>query len=183
MQIDKFAVLISGRGSNLSAICESGLAPQIACVISNNHEAPGLNIAKQFNIPAHVVDHKEFTTREEFELKILEIINTYTIKLIVLAGFMRILSPQFIAKFTNRIINIHPSILPAFIGTHAQSDAFNAKVKISGATVHFVTDKLDYGPIIAQGIVPTTATDTEVSLSNRILSLEHTLYPFVIKKS
>lgn len=182
MKIVKFVVLISGRGSNLHAICKAGLASQIACVISNNPKASGLEFAKQFNIPTHIVDHKEFKSREDFDNKLTNIIDLYAPKFIVLAGFMRILSSWFINKYTNQIINIHPSILPAFIGNQAQKDAINAKVKISGATVHFVTDKLDLGPIIAQGIVPTDANDDTTILSERILHLEHQLYPFIIKK-
>jgi phosphoribosylglycinamide formyltransferase-1 len=179
---NKFVVLISGRGSNLHAICKAGLSAQIACVISNNPQALGLELAKQFNLTTHIINHKEFSTREKFDYKLASIIDTYNPKLIVLAGFMRILSSWFVSKYANCIINIHPSILPAFTGANAQADAVKARVKISGATVHFVTDKLDHGPIIAQGVAPTMADDTTTGLANRILQLEHIIYPFTIKK-
>lgn len=181
-KINDIVVLISGRGSNLKAICEAGLAKHIACVISNNSEADGLNIAKEYHIPTTVIDHKLYPTRENFDSKLSNIIDNFNPKLIVLAGFMRILTDNFVNHYLGKLINIHPSLLPSFIGKNAQADAFRSGVKLSGATVHFVTHVLDQGPIIAQGIVPVEINDTEETLAQRILALEHTLYPFVIKK-
>lgn len=180
--MNKIVVLISGRGSNLKAICEQGLSHHIQCVISNKENALGLEIAKKYNIPTAIINHKEYKSREEFDYELAKIIDTYSPQLIVLAGFMRILSEWFINKYTNQIINIHPSILPAFIGAHAQRDAVEYKVKLSGATVHIVTNQLDHGPILVQGIVPVLYNDSEESLSQRILKIEHTIYPFAIRK-
>ncbi len=180
--MDKIVVLISGRGSNLKAICDSGLANQIACVISNNKNAAGLNIAQQYNIPSFIIQHQNYNSREEFEKSIAQVIDTYNPQFIVLAGFMRILSPWFVNKYHNQIINIHPSILPAFTGADATGDAIAYKVKLSGATVHIVTNQLDHGPILIQGIVPVLPDDTKSTLSDRILTIEHTIYPFTIRK-
>jgi len=175
-------VLISGRGSNLAAICDAGLTTHIKCVISNRADAKGLEFAKNAGLNVAVIPHTNFSSREEFDQEVAEKIDSYNPELVVLAGFMRILSPWFISHYQNRIINIHPSLLPAFIGADAQSAALNAKVKVSGATVHFVTDNLDHGPIIAQGVVPAYLTDNRESLKNRILTLEHVIYPFAIHK-
>ncbi|MFO0320783.1 MAG: phosphoribosylglycinamide formyltransferase, partial [Neisseriaceae bacterium] len=152
------------------------------CVISNNPEAKGLQIAKQYSITSIVINNRSFANREEFEKALIKVIDEHNPKLIVLAGFMRILSPFFVNKYPQKIINIHPSLLPSFIGVNAQQQAFNTKVKVSGATVHFVTNELDYGPIIAQGAVPILENDDCNNVANKILTLEHKLYPFVIKK-
>ena len=178
----KFIVLISGRGSNLQAICEAGLTPYISCVISNNAKALGLEYAKQLGIHTEIINHQEFNSRQEFEMVLAQTLDTFSCDLIVLAGFMRILSHWFINKYTNKIINIHPSLLPSFTGINAQTQAFNSKVKISGATVHYVTAELDHGPIIAQGIVGIKSLDTIDTVTNKILDLEHVIYPFIIKK-
>ena len=175
-------VLISGRGSNLEALCKAGLAPYIKAVISNNNQATGLEIAAQHAILTHIIDHRKYQSREAFDTAIAACIDAYKPDLIVLAGFMRILGQDFVIHYKNRIINIHPSILPAFIGANAQEDALNTKVKVSGATVHLVSDTVDAGAIIAQGIVPVLAEDTRDALAARILELEHVIYPFVIKK-
>ena len=175
-------VLISGRGSNLAAMCEAGLTSYIKCVISNKASAPGLEFAKSIGLNVTVIPHNKFASRESFDQDIAEIIDHYNPELIVLAGFMRILSPWFINHYHNKIINIHPSLLPSFVGATAQADALSARVKVSGATVHFVTDKLDHGPIIAQGVVPVNAADDIESIKKRILSLEHVIYPFIIHK-
>ena len=177
-----FVVLISGKGSNLEAICKAGLYNKISCVISNVANALGLDIAKKYAIPIHIINHKDYTAREAFDEQLIKVINGYNPDLIVLAGFMRILSPLFIKQYPQKIINIHPSILPSFIGINAALQAFNAKVKLSGATVHFVTDELDHGPIIAQGIVPINAQDVCQDVENKILNIEHLIYPFVINK-
>jgi phosphoribosylglycinamide formyltransferase 1 len=175
-------VLISGRGSNLQAICAAQLKNQIKCVISNKADAKGLEFAKANGIPIQVIEHTKFTTRAEFDQTLAACVDEYKPQLIVLAGFMRILTPWFVNKYPQQIINIHPSILPAFIGAHAQAAAVAAKVKISGATVHFVTEQLDHGPIIVQGVVPVQYTDNTDDLSHRILDLEHIIYPFAIRK-
>lgn len=175
-------VLISGRGSNLAAMCKAGLTSQIKCVISNKVDAKGLDIAHEFNIPSVVIDHNEFETREEFDRHLALEIDKYNPKYIILAGFMRILSSWFVKHYTMQLVNIHPSILPAFIGSKAIADAFNAQVKISGATIHFVTDQLDHGPIIAQGVISATKCNTIEELANKIHRLEHVLYPFIIHK-
>ncbi|MBP9741853.1 MAG: phosphoribosylglycinamide formyltransferase [Burkholderiales bacterium] len=180
--MNDIVILVSGRGSNLRAICEAGLAKNIICVISNTADAGGLTIAKEYQIATMVVDHKLYTTRENFDLKLSTIIDSFNPKLIVLAGFMRILTDNFVSRYLGKLINIHPSLLPSFTGRNAQSDAFRAGVKLSGATVHFVTAVLDDGPIIAQGVVPVEINDTEETLAQRILALEHIIYPFIIKK-
>lgn len=177
-----FVVLISNRGSNLKSICEAGLTPYISCVISNNPDASGLEFAKKNGITTKVIDHKLFSSREKFDEALAETIDLYAPQLIVLAGFMRVLTYQFVDKYKNRIINIHPSLLPAFIGTNAQTQAFNAKIKLTGATIHFVTAQLDHGPIIAQGVVPVLPNDTTKTLADRVLTIEHAMYPFIIHK-
>lgn len=175
-------VLISGRGSNLDAICNAGLTSEIKCVISNNANAPGLEKAANKNIPTCILDHKKFKSREDFDSELFGIINNYTPELIVLAGFMRILTTKFVNHFQNRMINIHPSLLPSFTGFDAQKQALDAKVKVTGATVHFVTPELDHGPIIVQGVTKVCPNDTKEDLSNRVLELEHIIYPFAIQK-
>ncbi len=175
-------VLISGRGSNLKALCEKGLDGHIRCVISNKADAAGLSIAKQFGLTTKVIDHKLFRTREEFDAEVAIEIDKYNPDLIVLAGFMRILSSVFVERYKNRIINIHPSLLPAFVGSNAQSEAIALKVKVSGATVHLVNNQLDCGPILAQGVVPAYQNLTNTDLAQRILDLEHVIYPFIIWK-
>lgn len=178
----KFVVLISGAGSNLNAMCKAGLAPHIAAVISNKPDAFGITIAAQYNIPTHIIEHKNFNSRKEFDQELRKQIEQYTPMFVVLAGFMRILSTEFVGYYPNRLLNIHPSILPAFVGAEAIPEAVQKKVKITGVTVHFVTNDLDSGPIIAQSIVPVRHDDTENTLKTRIHELEHVIYPFVIKK-
>ena len=180
--MDGIVVLISGRGSNLAAICKNGLASQIKCVISNKADALGLNIAKEYNIPTEIIDHKLYKDRTEFDQALANIIDKCNPKLVVLAGFMRILSSYFVKHYLNRLINIHPSLLPAFIGINAQEQAIAEKVKASGVTVHFVTEQLDHGPIIAQGVVKVLSGETPHNLSQRILEIEHIIYPFAISK-
>ena len=182
IKVDGIVVLISGRGSNLAAICKNSLAPQIKCVISNKADALGINIAKEYNIPTEVINHKPYKDRTEFDQALAKTIDKYNPKLIVLAGFMRILSPYFVNHYLNRLVNIHPSLLPAFVGINAQEQAISEKVKVSGVTVHYVTEQLDHGPIIAQGVVKVLSNDTSDSLSQRILEIEHIIYPFAISK-
>jgi phosphoribosylglycinamide formyltransferase 1 len=180
--MNKFIVLISGNGSNLEAICKKGLAPHIAAVISNKHDAKGLEIAKSYNLNTHVIEHKKYSSRIDFDQALITLIDKYQTQFIVLAGFMRILTNGFVSHYKNRLINIHPSILPAFIGADAPTMALSKKVKITGITIHFVTSELDSGPIIAQGIVPIHYNDDIKSLKSRIQELEHIIYPFIIRK-
>jgi len=175
-------VFISGTGSNLDAMCKAGLAPDIALVVSNNPQALGLEVAKSYNIPTAVIPHRQFASRQQFEAQISALLDNIDFKYIVLAGFMRILSADFVNHYAQRIINIHPSILPAFVGEHAQQQAYQAHVKVTGLTVHFVTADLDAGPIIAQAVVDVLAQDDCDTLKQRILRLEHLVYPFIIQK-
>lgn len=176
-------VLISGRGSNLAAMCSnSELIGQIKCVISNKADAPGLEIAKKFGIPYSVIQHTQYKTREEFDKQLAIIIDKYEPQYVILAGFMRILSSWFVSHYAMRLVNIHPSLLPAFIGADAINQAFAAQVKVTGLTVHFVTDQLDHGPIIAQGIVAGMPCGNVEELATRIHVLEHVVYPFAIHK-
>lgn len=176
-------VLISGHGSNLAAICNNAnLLKQVKCVISNVTDAPGLNIGQKFSIPCYTVVHQQYPTREDFDKQLAQIIDQYAPQYVILAGFMRVLTSWFVKHYSMRLINIHPSILPAFIGTNAIEQAFRAQVKISGATVHFVTTELDNGPIIAQGVVATAPGKIAADLASKIHQLEHIIYPFSIHK-
>ncbi|HEX9392388.1 MAG TPA: phosphoribosylglycinamide formyltransferase [Usitatibacteraceae bacterium] len=170
-------ILISGRGSNMEAILDAGLPLQVRAVISNRPEARGLETARNRGIPAIALDHKTHSSREAFDAALAETINRHTPDYIVLAGFMRILTADFIGQYVNRIINIHPSLLPAFTGLHTHRRAIESGVKIHGTTVHFVTPALDHGPIIIQAAVPVVPDDTEDSLTRRVLQQEHRIYP------
>lgn len=178
------AVLISGSGTNLKSIINAhkkGVLPaNISVVISNNHHAYGLVRAKKENIPTYVVSHKDFNTREEHEKKIIGILNKYHIDLVVLAGYMRVITEYFISHYPQKIINIHPAILPSFKGVDAQRQAVEYGVKLSGATVHFVDEKVDHGPIIIQGAVPVLQSDKRDDLAQRILKIEHRILPQAI---
>ncbi|MEW5759253.1 MAG: phosphoribosylglycinamide formyltransferase [Candidatus Thermoplasmatota archaeon] len=177
-------VLISGRGTNLQAIIDSiergYLDAKIAVVISNKSNAYGLERARKHGIPNFFIDHRG-KKRELFEDEIIEVLNKHNVQLIVLAGFMRILTPHFINAYRNRIINIHPALLPSFPGTHAQKDAIDWGVKVSGCTVHFVDENPDGGPIIVQRAVEVMEGDDENSLAERILKEEHKILPLAIK--
>ncbi|MGI6224790.1 MAG: phosphoribosylglycinamide formyltransferase [Peptococcales bacterium] len=181
----RLAVLASGRGSNLQALIDAiqkGEIPaEIAVVISDKLNAIALERARKHNIPAITILRNDFPTREVFEEKILEAIKEYQCDLICLAGFMRILSPYFINNAKVKIINIHPSLLPAFPGLNAQKQALDYGVKFSGCTVHFVDEGMDTGPIILQAVVPVLDDDTEETLADRILKEEHRIYPEAIK--
>ncbi len=176
----RLGILISGRGSNFQAIhqaIERGeLAAEIACVISNVPDAAGLGYAQTYGLPAHALDSKGIK-RADFDTRLIGILHDAKVDLVCLAGYMRLLSPHFIQAFAGRILNIHPSLLPAFPGLDAQSQAFAARVKTTGCTVHFVDEGLDTGPVIAQAQVPVLPADTVESLSARILQQEHLLYP------
>ena len=186
----KLAILISGRGSNMKSILEAVKKQNIpikpTVVISNKSTAKGLKIAKKLGVQTEVVESKEFQgTRTEYDYKIIRILSKYDItpknSLICLAGFMRILSPEFIKKFKNRILNIHPSILPAFPGLGAQRQAIESGASHSGCTVHFVDEGVDTGPIIVQKTVKIKNDDTEETLAKRILAKEHKAYPEAVR--
>ena len=174
-------VLISGRCSNLEAILKARLPLKVAAVISNNPQAKGLAIARAHGIEALALDHKQFAGRETFDAELASRIAAFKPDLIVLAGFMLILGDAFVERFANRIINIHPSLLPAFPGLDTHARALRAGVKIHGCTVHFVTSKLDHGPIIIQAAVPVLAADNSDTLAARVLEQEHRIYPQAIR--
>ena len=177
----KIVILISGRGSNMQALLSAKLPCQIAAVISSRADAQGLNIASQHDIATHVVAHKDHADRASFEAALAETIDSYQPDFIVLAGFMRILTEQFVNRYRGRLINIHPSLLPAYAGMHTHERALQDGVKIHGCTVHFVTPDLDHGPIIIQAAVPVLGNDTPQSLSARVLMEEHLIYPQAIR--
>jgi phosphoribosylglycinamide formyltransferase 1 len=171
----RLAVLLSGRGSNFEAIYRADVA-QIVCVVSNRPDAPGIARARELGLVAHVFDHRKYTTREAHEEDVLRAIAEAEPDFIALAGYMRLLSPAFVAAYPHRILNIHPSLLPAFPGVDAQAQAVRYGVKVSGCTVHFVDENLDAGPIIVQRAVPVLDGDTAESLAARILEQEHVAY-------
>lgn len=181
----RIGVLVSGRGSNLQAIIDAvqaGWLPvEIGVVISDKPEAYALERARRADIPAVVIERGSFESRDAFEQAILAALETYGVELIALAGFMRILSGHFTARYAQRVINIHPALLPAFPGLHAQAQALNYGVKVTGCTVHFVDEGMDTGPIILQAAVPVEDDDTEETLSQRILKQEHRIYPLALQ--
>ena len=178
-------VLASGRGTNLQAIIEAikegKIEGRISIVISDNRDAFALKRAKQNNIETEYINFKSFKNREDYDKEIMECLKEKDIDLVVLAGYMRILSPYFIRTYKNRIINIHPALLPSFPGLHAQRQAVEYGVKISGCTVHFVDEGVDSGPVILQKAVEVKDNDTEESLAERILKEEHQIYPRAIQ--
>jgi phosphoribosylglycinamide formyltransferase-1 len=174
-------ILISGRGSNMEAILRAKLRLEVRAVIANRPDAKGLAIAAEQGVKTIALDHQKFATREAFDDALANVIDGFLPDFIVLAGFMRIFSPSFIARYPRRIVNIHPSLLPSFPGLHTHQRALAAGTKIHGATVHFVTAELDHGPIIAQAAVRVTQDDTEDSLATRVLVAEHQLYPQVLR--
>lgn len=172
-------VLISGRGSNLQAMLEAGIP--VSAVISNRADAAGLRFAALRGIHTAVVEHARYPTREAFDAALAEEIDRHAPRLVALAGFMRVLTPAFVARYAGRLVNIHPSLLPAFPGLDTHARALAAGAKQHGCTVHFVTERLDHGPIIAQASVPVLADDTPDSLAARVLAEEHVLYPRAIR--
>ncbi len=174
-------ILISGRGSNMRSIVEAGLAADIRAVISNRPDAAGLDYARERGIATAVVDHKRYPDRDHFDRALATEIDRHAPDLVVLAGFMRILTPEFVDHYSGRMINIHPSLLPAFTGLHTHRRAIEAGCRVAGVTVHFVTGELDGGPIIAQAAVPVLAGDDENALAARVLKQEHVLYPQVVR--
>lgn len=181
----KIAVFISGRGSNFKALHDSILAGKINCdvalVFSNKEDAPGLKIARDRNLETLFLDAKAYSSREEYEKEIIKELKKRDVDLICLAGYMKIISPSFCREFKNSIMNIHPALLPSFPGLHVQKKAIDWGVRYSGATVHFVTDDVDMGPIILQAVVPVLQDDTEETLSDRILKEEHKIYSEAVK--
>ena len=179
------AVLISGSGSNLQAILDASERGEIPCrvgiVISNKGDAYGLVRAEKHGVPTEVVDHRGFPNREEFDAKLVEIIRGSGAELVCLAGFMRVLTPVFVRAFPNRILNIHPALLPSFPGTHGPGQALSYGVRFSGCTVHFLDEGVDTGPIIVQAVVPVYDEDTVETLAARILVQEHRIYPMAIR--
>lgn len=178
-------ILASGRGSNLQSIIDAILAgklsAEIGVVISDKPDANALKRAADLNLTAVCVDRKQYKTQQEFEQALVTELKLHQVELVILAGFMRILSPYFVHAFANRIMNIHPSLLPAFPGKHAQEQAIQYGAKVSGCTVHFVDEGMDSGPIILQQTVPVMPDDTPATLAERILQQEHVIYPQAIK--
>ena len=185
MKKAKIAVLISANGSNLQALIDACAAPdypaQIVLVISNKTEAYGLVRAKNSGIPAHIIRHTDYISREEFDAAMDKILFEYGVEIVCLAGFMRLLSKDFVAKWHGKMLNIHPSLLPDFKGAQAVRDALSAGAKESGCSVHFVVEEVDAGEIIGQARVPILAGDTEETLHPRIHEQEHILYPKALK--
>ncbi len=173
-------VLISGRGSNLQSILQAHLPCRIAAVISNRADAKGLAIAREHGVPTVVIEHGKYPSRTAFDAALAEKIDGYRPDLVVLAGFMRILTPEFVEHYRGRLINIHPSLLPAYSGLNTHQRVLQDGVKIHGCTVHFVTSDLDHGPIIIQAAVPVLKGDTPEMLAERILREEHRIYPQAI---
>jgi phosphoribosylglycinamide formyltransferase 1 len=181
----RIGVLISGRGSNLASLIEAARAPdypaEIVLVLSNKADAYGLVRAQEAGIPTAVISHKTFRTREEFDSAMTHALKHARVDLVCNAGFMRLHSAAFVREWRGRQLNIHPSLLPAFRGLHPQARALEEGVRIAGATVHFVSEEMDAGPIIAQGAVPVLPGDDGETLSARILAMEHRLYPLALR--
>ena len=183
-------ILISGGGSNMAAIVRTAqqqqwdkrLGARVAAVVSNKADAAGLAFAQAQGIATEVLDHKPFATREAFDAALAERIDRHDPALVVLAGFMRILTPGFVAHYAGRLLNIHPSLLPAFPGLHTHQRAIDMGVKYAGATVHQVTAELDHGPILEQAVVPVLPDDTADTLAARVLTQEHVIYPRAVER-
>lgn len=184
-QTCKIAVLISGGGSNLQSIInhveQNHINASIACVISNKSDAYGLVRAQRANIPTHIIEHNSYTSREEFDAELVKTLAVYNIKLIVLAGFMRVLSPTLIDEYQGNILNIHPSLLPKHPGLHTHARAIEAGDSEHGCSVHFVTAELDGGPLVIQAKVNVEKTDSAETLAARVLEKEHIIYPLAVK--
>jgi phosphoribosylglycinamide formyltransferase-1 len=174
-------ILISGRGSNMQALVAAKLNCNIAAVISNRADAGGLAFAQQHGIPTAVVAHQDYPEREHFDAALADVIDGFAPDFVILAGFMRILTAKFVTHYEGRLINIHPSLLPAYTGLHTHARALKDGVKIHGCTVHFVTPDLDHGPVIIQVAIPVLTDDTCHTLSARILQEEHRIYPQAVR--
>ena len=181
----RIVILISGRGSNMEAIvkacADEGWPARVVAVIANRPNAAGLDFARARGIDAAAVDHKAFGSREAFDDALALAIDTHQPDLVVLAGFMRVLGERFVQRFEGRLLNIHPSLLPAFPGLHTHRRALEAGCKVVGASVHFVTAALDHGPIVIQSVVPVEADDDEHRLVGRVLATEHVIYPRAVR--
>ncbi|HYM47249.1 MAG TPA: phosphoribosylglycinamide formyltransferase [Burkholderiaceae bacterium] len=190
MTLRNVVVLVSGRGSNLQALLtragaerwETELGASIAAVVSNRAEAEALEVARAHGVPVHLVAQKQFTSRAAFDEALAQSIDGYAPALVVLAGFTRVLTPEFVRRYSGRLINIHASLLPSFPGLNTHQRALDAGVRVHGATVHFVSDEVDAGAIIAQAAVPVHAGDDEASLAARVLQQEHQLLPRVVRR-
>jgi phosphoribosylglycinamide formyltransferase-1 len=178
-------ILISGRGSNMEAIVRAAQKEawpaQISAIISNRPDAGGLEFARANNIPAKSLDHRQFDSREAFDAELGKLIDTFKPDLVVLAGFMRVLTAEFVQHYEGRLLNIHPSLLPLFPGLATHEQALKAGVKEHGATVHFVTEALDHGPVVLQASVPVLSGDTPDTLAQRVLKQEHIIYPRAVR--
>ena len=178
-------ILISGRGSNmlalLDAVASGELPVRVAGVIANRPQAEGIQLAAARGIPTAIVDHRQFADRDAFDMALADRIDAFAPDLVVLAGFMRILTDVFVTRFTGRLINIHPSLLPAYPGLHTHRRALEDGVRVHGCTVHFVTPALDHGPIIIQAAVPVLDGDDEAILAQRVLAEEHRVYPLAVR--
>lgn len=181
----RIVILISGRGSNMEAIVQrcaaEGWPAQVVAVLANRADAKGLQFAAAHGVATAVVDHQAFGTREAFDAELARTIDGFAPDLVVLAGFMRILGAAFVQRYAGRLLNIHPSLLPAFPGLHTHRRALEAGCKAVGATVHFVTPALDHGPIVMQSVVPVRHGDDEDTLSARVLATEHVIYPLAVR--
>jgi phosphoribosylglycinamide formyltransferase-1 len=186
--LNNIVILISGGGSNMAAIVRAAeregwpdrLGARVAAVVSNKADAQGLEFARDHGIATEVLDHKAFASREDFDAALIQLIDTHQPAVVVLAGFMRILTPGFVSHYAGRLLNIHPSLLPAFAGLHTHRRAIEAGCKFAGATVHQVTAELDHGPILAQAVVPVLPGDDADSLAARVLTQEHLIYPAAV---
>ena len=185
LPMKNIVILISGRGSNMEAIVRAAQQEQwparVAAVISNSPDAAGLQFAAAHGIATRVVPNKAYPNRAAFDAALRESIDAFAPDLVVLAGFMRILGAGFVAHYENRMLNIHPSLLPSFVGLHTHEQALQAGVKLAGASVHFVTAELDHGPIVAQVAVPVSHDDTAETLAQRVLQQEHQMYPRAVR--
>jgi phosphoribosylglycinamide formyltransferase-1 len=177
----KIVILISGRGSNMQAILEARLPLTVAAVISNDPQAGGLATAQEHGIATRVIDHRAYGDRAAFDTALANEINAFKPDLVVLAGFMRILTADFVNRYRGRLLNIHPSLLPAFTGLHTHRRALEAGVKVHGCSVHFVTAELDHGPIVIQASVAVHEDDSEETLAARVLAEEHRIYPQALR--
>ena len=188
-RMKNIVILISGSGSNMAAIVRRAqqerwaerLGARVSAVISNRADAKGLVFAREQGLATEVLDHKAFASREDFDAALAQAIDRHAPALVLLAGFMRILTPGFVAHYAGRLLNIHPSLLPAFAGLHTHQRAIEAGCQFAGATVHEVTAELDHGPILAQAVVPVLPGDTPEALAARVLTQEHRIYPEAVK--
>lgn len=181
----RLVILVSGRGSNMQSIVETiknkQLNAEVVAVIANKADAKGIQWARENQIQTAVVEHKQFADRQQFDAKLAEVVQQYAPDFVLLAGFMRILTPEFVSQFMGKLINIHPSLLPLFPGLNTHQRAIDAELQWHGCTVHFVTPVLDHGPIIAQGVVPVHHDDTAEVLAQRLLTIEHKVFNQVVQ--